>query len=216
MMHNEIVNEVTPLEIGAAIRRLRERRGMPISDLADAIGMNQGNLSRIENDQQDCKRVVAAKIAAVLGVRISDLYLEAEHAGNTSVPIGLKGTVPLISEVQAGHWREVLDDLQPGEGERIPTTYRVRTHTYALRVRGDSMEPKFPAGCIIIVEPEEQAEPGKYVVVRQNADQDATFKQLVADGGRHYLKPLNSRYPIMELARDAVFCGVVKKMEMDV
>lgn len=126
----------------------------------------------------------------------------------------IKGTVPLISEVQAGHWREVIDNLQPGEGERIKTTAPVRRYTYALRVSGDSMEPKFPEGCVVIVEPEESADPGRFIVVRQNGH--ATLKQLVQDGNRLYLKPLNPRYPIMEMAHDAELCGVVKKIQMDV
>ena len=54
------------------------------------------------------------------------------------------------------------------------------------------------------------------VIVRQNGNTEATFKQLMQDGGKSYLKPLNPRYPIMELMPDAVFCGVVKRVEMDV
>lgn len=136
--------------------------------------------------------------------------------GNTLPGPAIRGCVPLISWVQAGAWSEVIDNLQPGEGERIETTYRASPNAYALRVRGDSMEPKFPKGCILIVEPNENPEPGKYVIVRQNGDTEATFKQLVQDGGTMYLKPLNDRYPIMMLRPDAVFCGVVKRMEMDV
>ena len=141
------------------------------------------------------------------------IYQDADRDGTAAVD--LKGTVPLISWVQAGEWHEVIDNLQPGEGERVPTTYKVKAHTYALKVRNDSMEPKFPEGCTIIVEPEDDPQPGRYVIVRQNGDQ-ATFKQLMQDGDKLYLKPMNPRYPIMPLAPDAVFCGVVKKIEMDV
>jgi SOS-response transcriptional repressor LexA len=77
------------------------------------------------------------------------------------------------------------------------------------------MEPKFPDGSIIIVEPDITAQPGDYVIVRQNGD-EATFKQLVIDGSLYSLKPLNPRYPIMQLHADAVICGVVKRVEMDV
>lgn len=127
----------------------------------------------------------------------------------------LIGSVPLISWVQAGNWENVIDNLAPGEGERIQTTYKAKKHTYALRVRGDSMEPKFPSGCIIIVEPEQCPTSGQYVIVRQNGD-EATFKQYIEDGSSKYLKPLNDRYPIMEMRKDAVFCGVIRRMEMDI
>lgn len=127
----------------------------------------------------------------------------------------IHGTVPLISWVQAGQWQEVIDNLHPGQGERIETVYRVRERSYALRVRGDSMEPKFPDGAILIVEPDENPQPGQFIIVRQNGD-EAVFKQLIQDGDKLYLKPLNPRYPILELNPNSVFCGVVKRVEMDV
>ena len=47
------------------------------------------------------------------------------------------------------------------------------------------------------------------------ADDDtnqATFKQLVIDGPRRYLKPLNPRYPVIPIEREARICGVVREM----
>lgn len=142
--------------------------------------------------------------------------MKASARSNTEPGPSLHGSVPLISWIQAGAWSDVIDNLAPGEGERIATTYHARPHTYALRVKGDSMEPRFPNGSILIVEPDENPEPGKFVIVRQNGGTEAVFKQLVQDGGTLYLKPLNDRYPILQLRPDAVFCGVVKRMEMDV
>ena len=123
-------------------------------------------------------------------------------------PIG--GRVPLVSWVQAGSMAEAEDPHAPGVAEDwITTTVQVRDHTFALRVRGDSMEPEFPDGVIIIVEPEMHFENGDYVVVRNSHD-EATFKQLVQDGGDWYLKPVNPRYPIKPLG-DAVVVGVVRE-----
>jgi SOS-response transcriptional repressor LexA len=201
-------------ELGQVIKQLRASKGLTQTQLGDSIGVASGNISRYESgiNAPDFDRL--EPLADALGVSVSDLFLMAE-TGNVETAPEIKGTVPLISWVQAGHWNDVIDNLHPGEGERIPTTYRVRKHTYALRVRGDSMEPKFPEGAILIVEPDENPEPGAFVIVRHNGG-EATFKQLMVDGNTRYLKPLNSRYPIMEVKPDAVFCGVVKRVEMDV
>lgn len=124
--------------------------------------------------------------------------------------------IPLISLVAAGTWCEAIDTFQVGDAQEwIETTANITKSGYALRVEGDSMEPKFPHGAILIVDPNEQARNGSFVIVRQNGS-DATFKQLVMDGGQSYLKPLNDRYPIMAMRPDAVICGVVKRVEMDV
>lgn len=207
-------NNDAPLEVGAAIRRLRQRKRLTLEQLAAMLDTHRGSLSKVENAKQGYTGEFIRKVATALGVSEMDIYNEAAH-GNTEEGPDIQGTVPLISWIQAGHWNEVVDNLHLGEGERIATTYRKRKHTYALRVRGDSMEPKFPEGAILIVEPEESPEPGAFVIVRQNGG-EATFKQLMVDGATRYLKPLNPRYPIMELKADAVICGVVKRVEMDV
>jgi SOS-response transcriptional repressor LexA len=124
--------------------------------------------------------------------------------------------VPLISWVTAGQWREVVDNFQPGDAEQwIDTTKRVGASAFALRVRGDSMEPRCPDGAIIIVDPEREAVNGSLVVVRLQDDAEATFKRLVMEGGRRFLAPLNPRYPVIEITGPAVVCGVVRQVLID-
>lgn len=98
----------------------------------------------------------------------------------------------------------------PGVAEEwINTTERIGPNAFALYVRGDSMEPEFSEGDIILVDPAEEAASGDFVVVRLDDEAEATFKQLIIDGSRRYLKPLNPRYPIMEVTTSATICGVV-------
>ena len=75
------------------------------------------------------------------------------------------------------------------------------------------MEPEFPDGTVIIVEPDMQADPGDFVVVRANGGLECTFKQLMKDGNDWYLKPINDRYPIKPMPKDAVIIGVVRSQE---
>lgn len=122
--------------------------------------------------------------------------------------------VPLISWVQAGHWNEIQDNYQIGEGEKpVYTSRKVGPHAYALRVVGDSMEnpngrPTYPQGSIIIVDPDRQPVHGSCVIVRLDDEKRATFKQLIIDGDTRYLKPLNPRYPILKILGAATITGV--------
>ena len=68
---------------------------------------------------------------------------------------------------------------------------------YALRVLGDSMEPEFTDGCIVIIDPGHVPHDGSYVVVDYAGD--LFFRQLVFDGDRRFLKPLNPKYGSFEL-----------------
>lgn len=186
-------------------------------------------LSKNKKTRQNIGSALARKIEAKVG--LEENWLDVPHRelsarqelGHYNVTAGpaLYHTVPLISWVQAGKWKDVVDNLQPGQGEQwIHTTARVGPHAYALRIVGDSMTnpagaPSFPDGTIIIVDPDRAADPGKFVVVRQRDSEECTFKQLVRDAGHLYLKPLNPRYPLLEMAQDAVICGVLVQAVMD-
>lgn len=139
-----------------------------------------------------------------------------EH-GNNFEPGPDVRPVPLISWVQAGNWNDIQDNFRPGEAERmVMATKRVSERSYAVRVVGDSMEPRFPPGCIIIVDPDKDPAHGSPVIVRLVDSKEATFKLLMFDGDTKYLKPINPAYPTMPLDKSAVLAGVVVQMFMDV
>jgi SOS-response transcriptional repressor LexA len=73
------------------------------------------------------------------------------------------------------------------------------------------MEPKFHEGDLIFVDPNALAGHGKYVVVRLDTSNEATFKQLIVEEGKQYLKALNPDWPnrIIEVDEEASICGVV-------
>ena len=210
------MDENLAMHIGLRIKKLMEAKKISGKEMAAHCGITPGAVSSWFSTGRISKEKLAL-VADLLKVTTDDLisgdaYQQHEPIDTTH---GIHGLVPLIAWVQAGYGVSAVDNLHPGEGERIETTYRARRHTYALRVNGDSMEPKFPQGCIVIVEPEENPQHGKFVIVRQNGD-EPTLKQYVEEGSNKYLKPLNPRYPIITMGPDDVFCGVVKRVEMDV
>jgi len=74
--------------------------------------------------------------------------------------------VPYVGDVKGGQ-DGYFEELQypPGFGDGVidyPTTDQ---HAYALRVRGDSMSPRYRAGQYIMVEPGIEPPPGEDVVV---------------------------------------------------
>jgi len=95
--------------------------------------------------------------------------------------------------------------------EILPCPVPCSQGTFILRVKGASMEPKFYNGDLIFVDPEVTPESGKYVVVRLEDSDEATFKQLIIEGGRKYLKALNPDWPerIAEISETATICGAV-------
>ncbi len=78
---------------------------------------------------------------------------------------------------------------------------------FALRVIGDSMEPEFKEGAIIIVDPAGVVEDGSYVIAAQG--DEYIFRQLVVSNGEMSLKALNDAYPTLPLPAGAHIKGVV-------
>ena len=68
---------------------------------------------------------------------------------------------------------------------------------YALRVLGDSMEPEFEEGSIIVIENNIAVEDGCYVLAQH--DDEYIFRQLVKDKNCWQLSPLNEKYPIIPI-----------------
>jgi len=200
--------ERTPF--GRRLLDARESAGYTQEDAAKAVGMrSQSTLAEAEISGK--RSGFTPQLAALYGVSASWLatgkgakqsYEALESASS------IIGKVPVISWVQAGEFTEAVESR--GAEEWVETSAPVLRHTFALRVKGDSMEPEFPAGVIVVVEPDLEPNPGDYVVVR-NGGGEATFKQLVRDGEDWYLKPINPRYPIKPLGHSHIV-GVVREM----
>jgi SOS-response transcriptional repressor LexA len=64
---------------------------------------------------------------------------------------------------------------------------------------------------LMLVDPDVVADNGKFVVVRLDDTQEATFKQLIIEGDRMYLKALNPDWPtrIMEVTENAYISGIL-------
>lgn len=90
----------------------------------------------------------------------------------------------------------------------MPTVEAVGPNAFALRVVGDSMEPKIADGVIVIIDPSRQYKHGSIVLAKRTSDQEATLKQLWYDGTVPKLRPLNPRYAILDMPEDTRIIGV--------
>lgn len=229
-MHSVAIMAHTSSSIRLAnLRALIKKVGGP-AEAARRLDMDDSQLSQISGRHpiRNIGATLARRIEKAfkrpegwLDVPHSQLLLPQPADENVAPARDLRNEVPLISWVQAGDWKNLVDNFHAGDAERWVATYaKVSKHAFALRIVGDSMTnpggaPSFPEGTIVILDPERNASPGKFVVVRQKSDTECTFKQLVRDAGKHYLKPLNPRYPLLEMLPDAVVCGVLVQAVMD-
>ena len=68
---------------------------------------------------------------------------------------------------------------------------------FALQVLGDSMEPEFKNGDIIVIDPDGVVKNGSFVFAVYQ--EEYIFRQLVIEDEAYYLKPLNPNYPTVQI-----------------
>ena len=211
--HKRLAN----MEIGKAIRTARKARGWTLEELGDRVGIDTGNLSRLERGRQGASQEMLLKICEALGLPLSSAITAGTMRSNIEDADVPAGAVPVLSWVQAGQWTEVMTSFTAVDAEdwvACPVTHGPRT--FALRVRGESMlDPhgrhSFREGDLIYVDPDRRAENGSLVVVQLSGSSESTFKKLIIEGEKRYLRALNPAWPepIIAINGDATICGVV-------
>lgn len=185
------------------IKAKREDKGLSARELAKTAGITGEHIRYIESGQRKTPSFdVVMKILKALHVDLQEFLQETGYLPPNIEPVAMRKTrpVPIISWVMAGNWQTVCDNFQPGEADDWIETEIKGKNVFALKIKGDSMEPEFKEGEIVVVNPHVEAKANDYVVVR-NDEEEATFKQLKIYGETRVLHPLNPKYPDIELKK---------------
>jgi len=131
-------------------------------------------------------------------------------------PIPAGRQVPVINRVQAGYPRD-FDDMDYPVGiaddyVRCPDVHD--PNAFAVRVVGDSMEPKFKEHDIVVFSPAAEVKNGDDCFVRFSMPHETTFKRVFFEKDKNIrLQPRNQKYPpqIVEGKRiNGIYRAIIK------
>ncbi|WP_306587669.1 LexA family protein [Hafnia paralvei] len=202
------------MTIGNRVRTSRDALGITQVELAEKVGTSQQSIEQLESGKIKRPRYLP-ELALALGVSIDWLLKGTKDANVAYVgPNVPKGKYPLISYVSAGSWSEACEPYNLTE---IDEWYESDTNMFGdgfwLRVEGDSMTSpvgqSIPEGHIVLVDTGRDPQNGSLVVAKLTDANEATFKKLVIDGGRKYLKGLNPSWPMIPINGNCKIIGVV-------
>ena len=192
------------------------------ASLARAAGTNSSYLSQVRNQlptKKGTPRGIGDDLAAKLETAMNKPHgwMDEDHDNDESISLERGGPSrgnhhPLLAWDQVGKGHEISEDKPPPYGtDLLLCPVKCSDETFVLRVRGASMEPNFREGELIFVDPNVSPSHGKYVVVHFENSNEATFKQLIIEEGKRYLKALNPDWPnrIIEMDEEANICGVI-------
>lgn len=212
------------------LRALEGALSLPKESLVAAAGWQRsmevgGAIVREEVARLQGQQRAATRLADLLkggqGRSVDALYQSGELrrlvdtlSGGTAsdaVPIALPREVPLINKVAAGYPTEFTDLGYPARvaDEYVRCPDLEDADAFAARVVGDSMQPAYAEGDIVIFSPAKPVKSGMDCFARLEPDHETTFKRVYLEedgGGRGLirLQPLNSAYPPRVVEREQV------------
>lgn len=175
------------------IAELRKKNNMSQAALGKIIGVAQNTICNWENGKREPDFQSIQKLANYFAVSVD--YLLGRDSVENSPPASTGGVwIPVLGRVAAGIPIEAIEEIE--DYEEIPLDMARRGDHFALRIQGDSMEPKISNGDIVIVRKQQDCNDGEVAVVLVNGE-DATVKRIKRRPEGVMLIPSNPDYEPM-------------------
>lgn len=176
--------------IGQFIKEYRSKHGLSMQDFADLTGLSKayiGMLEKIYNPKTNQPISPSLDklnlIATGIGLPLDDLLKELDENQPVTVTTARhKGVrIPVLGYVVAGVPIEAVEDILGYE--EISSDLARTGSFFCLRIKGDSMEPTFTAGDVIVVKQQPDVESNEIAVVLVNGDEGTVKRIKKSDAG---------------------------------
>jgi len=182
------------------IKQLREQHNLQQKCLSAELGVSQSVVSAWEKGTKLPSFKNTVKIAEYFEVS-TDFLL-----GKTNDPKSGSGNniirIPVLGSIPAGVPIEAIEDVL--DYEEVPANWgRGGREYFALKIKGDSMEPKYQDKDVVIFQKAQTCDSGQDCAVIVNGD-EATFKKVLRNTKGITLQPINTNYEPIFYTNDEV------------
>ena len=175
-------------EVVELVKKMTAEQNMSMSELARRVGIAKSAISRYFNGTRELPLNRIGDFASALHTTPNFLLGVKEDTNSQGVKI------PVLGTVAAGIPISAVEDIL--DYEEIPRSWQNQGEFFALKIKGDSMEPRMESGDVVIVKQQSDAHSGGTVIVLVNGD-DATCKRLEKTENGIMLVSTNPKYPPM-------------------
>lgn len=182
------------MELKDIIRNRRIELGLTMKQVADAVGVSEGTISKWESGNIGSMRLdKGLAISRVLSIDPRTLMGQSKEEYEAELDERPESVwVPVIGRVAAG-FRKIMNEEILGF-EPVDYDLAESGRFFALRIAGDSMEPEIKKGSTAIVRCQQDADSGDVCVVSINGD-EATCKRIQKTDNGIMLVSNNPAYP---------------------
>lgn len=172
------------------VKELRERAGMQQKELAILAGVSRPTVSEWEHGKKDPSKERLKRVAEIFNVDVGTVL----GYGPSFIPIK-KRDVPIIGEIACG---TPVNAEQNIEGYTdLPEGVNA---DFALRCKGDSMNPTFIDGDLVLIRQQSEVENGQIAAV--NIDGETTLKHVYRNTDGLLLVADNALFPPIVVPAD--------------
>lgn len=164
------------MELYKKIKEKREELNMSQDELAAKMGYkSRSSIAKIESGQND---ILQSKIKAFAeALHTTPAHLMGWEESDKPNKVKKKGVkIPVLGKVAAGIPIEAIEEIE--DYEEITEEEASKGDYFALKIQGESMEPKFSNGDIVIVRQQDDIESGEIGVIIVDG-LDATVKKVI-------------------------------------
>ncbi|MFO1145628.1 MAG: helix-turn-helix transcriptional regulator [Rhodospirillales bacterium] len=184
-------------DIWNAIDRLASDHGLSASGLAKKAGLDATTFNKSKRKTRDGKErwpstESVAKILSATGASLNEFIAHIGGSGGAGYQ-----NIPVIGYAQAGTEGYFDDAGYPSGGgwDEIPFLNVGDPHAYALEISGDSMEPVYRDGDVIIVSPAAEIRRGDRIVLKTQEGEVMAKILRRKTSYKYELSSLNTEHP---------------------
>lgn len=168
--------------------------------IAEKLNLSPATISRYSNGKMLPKLATLYQAADILNV--SPEWLMGKSNTKSVSSISSKAVkIPVLGTVIAGIPIEAVEEVI--DYEEISIEMARGGEYFALRVKGNSMEPKISAGDVVIVRKQDDIDSGEIAIVLVNGN-EATVKKVTKFDGGINLIPNNSEYDVLTYTNEQI------------
>ena len=155
------------------IKLLREVKGLNMAQAAKELGMAYTTYVSYEKGDREPNSESLVLLANFFNVSVD--YLLGREVTNLNSNSSHAVRIPVYAAIPAGIPLEAIEDIV--DWEEISPDMAKQGDFFALRVKGDSMEPRIKDGDVVIVRCQSAVDNGDAAIVMVNSS-DATLKRF--------------------------------------
>jgi SOS-response transcriptional repressor LexA len=195
------------------LKKLLLRDHLSVCEFARRINLPQPTIHRLLTGKtEDPMLSTLSLISDYFAISIDQLLGSAPLPGeqkNTSVTMN---PIPILSWQEALDFQQILPNLSKNSDENwILVDANISPLTFAVKSK-KWMEPRFPNGSILVVDPKQSPNDGDLVVVSYPNTSECTIRELMLDGPNQSLVSVVNSAVFDKFTKDIVLIGVVVQM----